>query len=134
MGRGLRQRPRQARGGCSKRTGMNLPDGFAEEYDVMRERFRWARLRGSDLDVPAAKLAVEDIDLFLQRWRGKVGIPEVEAGLTAVAAWVEEMHGRFDLIFFSHLSEVVEARREWLIAEGIFKGEQAFIALMKEAP
>jgi hypothetical protein len=113
---------------------MNLPDGFSEEYAVMRERFEWAHLRGSDLDVPAAKLAVEDIDGFLQRWRGKVGIPEMETGMSAVAAWVERMNGQFDLIFLSHLREVVEARREWLVAELTFKAEQQCIWLIQHGP
>jgi hypothetical protein len=114
---------------------MNLPDGFADEYWQMRERFQWAVQRGNDLGVPETKLTVEDLEAFFTRWRGKVGIPEFENGMKVVAEAVEcGLRRKLEHIYLLHLRELVEAREDWVVSEHLFKSSTAHIQIMKHAP
>src|SRR5437867_4319587 len=113
---------------------MNLPDGFADEYWQMRERYDWAANLGSSIDVHQAKLAVEDTRAFLDRWLGKIGDPEIEAGLEAFSAAVTRIARALDQKFLEALRAVVEARKDWVVAELIFKAMRDVIKIRELCP
>ncbi len=100
----------------------------------MRTRLHWAVQRGDQIDMQHARITTEEVGEFLERWNGRVPIPEVEAELRRVQAWVNHMERHLEKLFLTHLLEVLELRREWEIAEAFLRASTAFIRIMKEAP
>ena len=115
---------------------MKPPEAFFEEYRKFRERMGWVEASlGRGQDVAQCKLLVEDFREFYQKWHPVLEPSKLCTGLETMRAQIENGLGaRLEQIFLAHLSEVVEARKDWWTGEMLFQAAIAFITIMKEAP
>ncbi|HUB88030.1 MAG TPA: hypothetical protein VMB22_09080 [Verrucomicrobiae bacterium] len=112
------------------------PQAFIDEYWQMREHMQWAKSAlGRGQDVPLAKTTMAEFRAFYDRWHPLIEDPELRAGMETMRKGMEESLGRhLELVFLTQLNDVIEARKDWFIAEELLKASISFIALMKEAP
>jgi hypothetical protein len=111
---------------------MQFPDGFAEDWESVKNRFEWITLPRADADLVAdAQVVAEEFREFVARWRGRGGDPAVEATFRRIAQWVEVLDDAIEERFLEHLLKVLEARRAWLVADMLFQGTVTTIELQK---
>jgi hypothetical protein len=113
---------------------MKPPQKFADEYWQMRERMDWLTAGGIAEDIGKAKLFVGYVVEFYEKWQPVVKDPELSRGLKIARAGFEDLRVKLEKIYWAHLHEVIEARKEWLLAEGIFKALVAVTVLRREMP
>src|SRR5262245_36304998 len=102
---------------------MNPPNEFVEEYWRMRERMDWAcAALGRGQDIAQAKTVVDEFRSFYRKWRPVIQVPELGKGLDDLREEMEKNLGRsLERLFLAHLHEVVEARKDWWMAEQLLK-------------
>ena len=116
---------------------MKPPEAFFEEYQRMRQHMRWAEAalgRGQD-EIAQARTVLEEFREFHQRWHPVIQIPELREGIVGMMEIMESTLGRgLEKVYLSHLHEVIEARKDWWMAELLLPLAVKFIRLMKSAP
>lgn len=111
---------------------MKLPDGFAEDWESVKNRFEWTTLPRADADLVAdARMVAEEFREFVARWQGKGGGPAVEASFGRIAQWVKALDDAVEERFLEDLLKVLDTRRSWLLADMLFKGIVTSIKLQK---
>jgi hypothetical protein len=119
---------------CQK-SGMKPPDEFIDEYWKMRERIDWLEASGiTGEDIGKAKLFVGELLEFYEKWHPVIKDAELRAGLQAARGGMEDLRIKLEKIYWAHLHEVIEERKEWLFAEAIFKGVVAITVLRRQMP
>src|ERR1035438_1123835 len=114
---------------------MKPPDEFSTEYWQMRERMDWLLAGGIDgEDIGKAKLFVGYLLEFYEKWQPVITDPELSRGLKIARTGFEGLRAKLEKIYWAHLHEVIEARKEWANAEAIFKAVVAVPVLRREMP
>jgi hypothetical protein len=114
---------------------MNPPDEFIDEYWKMRERIDWLEASGiTGEDIGKAKLFVGELLEFYEKWHPVIKDAELRAGLQAAHGGMEDLRIKLEKIYWAHLHEVIEERKEWLVTEAILKGLVAVSVLRKQMP
>ncbi|MCX6896268.1 MAG: hypothetical protein NTZ16_12380 [Verrucomicrobia bacterium] len=114
---------------------MKPPQEFIDEYWQMRERMDWLRAGGIDgKDIGKAKLFVGYLLEFHEKWQPVIQDPELRRGLKAARAGFEALRAKLEAVYWAHLHEVIEARKEWFLAESIFQALVAVTVLRREMP
>ena len=96
----------------------------------------WAKSAlGRDQDVAQGKTYLGEFREFYQKWHPVIDVPELREGMEVMHEHIERTLGlHMEQIFLAHLHEVIEARKDWWMAEGLLKMAVNFINLMKHAP
>ena len=113
-----------------------MAEAFIEEYHAMRLPFTWVaeHLDDENVEIMEMRSAAEDIREFVGRWKGNVGIPEMETGLENMERLTGGIESHLGKMRALQMIEVLDARRGWLVAEQFFKLSQGYIEVMKTAP
>jgi hypothetical protein len=113
---------------------MNPPQKFADEYWQMRERMDWLTAGGITEDIGKAKLFLGEFFEFHQKWQTQITDAKLSKGLKISHQAMDGLRVKLEKIYWAHLHEVITARKEWLLAEGIFKALVAVTVLRREMP
>jgi hypothetical protein len=115
---------------------MKPPQEFFDEFEPIRERIRWAQAGlGTEKQVVQGKMMLEDFREFFGRWRPQIAGNEDACRLMDdLFQKMKTMERHLHQVFWAHLNEVIEARKEWLVAEASLKATIAITVLRKEMP
>ena len=110
------------------------PQKFFREYATFRERFDWAARGIEEGDLPQSQLAHAEMLGFLDRWQGKIGIPEFESAFAQLRPSVDQIGRLLEAKYLAALAELLEKRHTVLIEPLIFDAGLQHIKIMQLAP
>jgi hypothetical protein len=112
------------------------PEGFLEDFERMQTHFDWAHrnMTSGNVDIPQAKLVIEEWQEFIAKWLHRIKEEEVVAGIKAADKIMQELHRALERLQLEHLQIVLAARRDWHVAELVFKGIVACSEIVKVTP
>ncbi len=110
------------------------PKKFFREYAAFRERFDWAMRSVRDGDVVQNQLTHADLLAFLDRWQGRLRIPEFEDAFVELRPCVEQIGRLLGVKYLEALADLLEKRHSVLIEPLIFKLDLDHIKIMQAAP
>ncbi len=110
------------------------PQRLLDEYAVFRTRFEWMTANADDDDVVQAQNIHAELCAFLDRWQGKVRIPEFESAFAELRPRVDSIGLIIEAKYLEALADLLERRHTYLIAPKYFKTEVTFMEVMKLAP
>lgn len=110
------------------------PQKFFEEYQLFRERFEWAERGLADGDLVQSQLTHAEMSGFLDRWQGKMGLPEFESVFAALRSPVEQIARLLEAKYLEALAALLEKRHSVLVEPAIFEAGVAYIRTLQAAP
>lgn len=110
------------------------PKKFIREYAAFRERFDWAGRGIEEGDLPQSQLAHAEMLAFLDRWQGKLRIPEFESAFAELRPSVDQIGRLLEAKYLAALAELLEKRHTVLIEPLIFDLDLQHIKIMQLAP
>jgi len=112
------------------------PEGFLEDFERMQTHFEWAErsIASGIADLPQAKLVFEEWQEFVARYLHRIKEAEVVAGIQQADKVMQALQRELERLHLEHLKTVVAARRDWHVAELIFKGVVACSEIVKVCP
>jgi len=115
---------------------MKPPEQFFDEFEPIRERIRWAQAGlGTEKQIAQGKMMLDDFRDFFRKWRPQInGHPEACRLMDTLRGQMDKMERHLHQVFWAHLNEVIEARKEWIQIEAIFQAMVAVITLRKQMP
>src|ERR1017187_2922013 len=115
---------------------MNPPQQFFDEFEPLHERIRWAQAGlETDRQIAQGKMMIEDFREFFDKWHPQIaGHAEACRLMDDLFQKMNTMERHLHQVFWAHLHEVIEVRKEWTSAEAIFKAVVAITVLRREMP
>lgn len=102
----------------------------------MHTHFEWAErsMTSGIADIPQAKLMIEEWREFTAKYLHRVKEAEVVAGIKHADKFMQALHQELERLQREHLKTMLAARRDWHVAELIFKGIVACSEIVKVTP
>jgi hypothetical protein len=110
------------------------PEGFISDHAAFAERMEWAELSMDEEDFAHVELVYSQMQEFLDRWQGKVGVAELEEILARLRPAVDKIGQALEVKYLEALRDLLEQRHTVLIAPSIFEAGVAMLGFMKHAP
>jgi hypothetical protein len=115
---------------------MNAPEGFAEEFDIIRQRVEWGLATlGSENHLAHDKIFIEEFRVFYRKWQPLLQDPELREPLEIMHRNIEsDFAPKLEALFWSKLKVVIGGRAEWLAAETLFRASVTVAAFLRDMP
>ena len=113
---------------------MIAPGKWIEEYVAFKERCEWAARGLQDNDVAQAKITLDDLRGFVERWHQYPGDELLEKALEDVCANALEIELQLEDCYRSALRHLVERRLVLLREQHAFREALACLKIIKITP
>lgn len=114
---------------------MNAPEGFAEEFEQIRQGVEWGLATlGSDNHLAQDKIFVAGFRAFYRKWRLLID-PELRAPLEILHRKLEaDFAPKMEALYWTSLNLVLAARATWLVSEELFRATIPVAVYLRDLP
>jgi hypothetical protein len=110
------------------------PGKWMEEYVASKERCEWAARGLQDNDVVQAKLTLDDLRGFVERWHQYLGDELLEKALEDVCENALELESQLETRYRSALRQLIQRRLLLLAEQRAFRNAVAYLKMIRITP